>query len=281
MTTLLDQVLMPENIDKAWRRLRGDRSRWDCTTRRSDIDSHLLLHMYELTEQLKSGRYVPGSMRQFTIAKTNGKRRMLSALYLRDKLAQRAVLQVIEPIGEHCFDDDSFGYRPGRSVAQAIARSLERIDCGYDWLVDADIKQFFDSIPHKPLLKTMQQVIDDKRLIALMSAWLKQSCAHTPLFSDRRGIAQGAVLSPIQCNLYLNELDRYWRTTGIPFVRFADDFLLFTQSRRSAEKALSLTRTKLQDLKLEIHPEKTRIVQASRKVSFLGQELRPAKVHPT
>lgn len=281
MSTLLDQVLTPENIDKAWRRLRGDRSRWDCTTRRSDVDSHLLLHMYELTEQVRSGRYVPGSMRQFTIAKSNGKRRLLSALYLRDKLVQRAVLQVIEPIGEHCFDDDSFGYRPGRSVDMAIARSLERIDCGYDWLVDADIRQFFDSIPHKQLLKAMQKVVDDKQLIALMHAWLKQSCVHTPLFSERKGIAQGAVLSPIQCNVYLDILDRYWRKTGIPFVRFADDFLLFTQSRSSAEKALSLTRRKLNELRLEIHPEKTSIVKASRKVSFLGKKLRGARTHCT
>ena len=271
---MLDQVLSPSNLDMAWRRLSSDKSQWDSITSRKEMERHLLHHLYTLTDQVRERHYQPGSMRQFSIAKPNGSRRVLSALYLRDKLLQRAVLQVIEPMAEKEFDDDSYGYRPKRNVQMAITRALERVDCGMPWLVDADLEQFFDSIPHRPLVKILRRKIRNRGIEELMSAWLRQSVVSGNRFTERRGIAQGAVLSPIQCNYYLNELDLYWRKKGIPFVRFADDFLLFAPTKDSAKKALALTDKKLSELRIKLNFDKTSIVKASRQVEFLGQRLR-------
>lgn len=271
---LLEQVVSPDNMDKAWRRLYKDRSRWDRTTSRSEFERRSVFHLQTLVDQLRTETYRPGSVRQFRIAKDNGSKRLLSALYLRDKLAQRAVLQIIEQLGEACFDDDSFGYRPGRSVDMACSRAVERIDCGYPWLVDADLESFFDTIPHGLLLKAMGKLVPDRKLNRLFALWLKQSTLPLSFLSSRKGLAQGAVLSPFQCNVYLNLLDRFWRKNGIPFVRFADDFLLFAGTEKAAFRVLEMTNDKLTELKLAFNTEKTRVCRASRDVVFLGRQLR-------
>ena len=139
--------------------------------------------------------------------------------------------------------------------------------------MDADIKQFFDSIPHKQLRQVLQQHIGDKALLKLMDEWLKISAFPGNLFQAKRGIPQGGILSPIWCNLYLHQLDSYFLDNNIPFVRFADDFLLFTKSKQQAQQALKKTAVKVNKIGLELHPDKTRIIHSSKKIQYLGLTL--------
>jgi RNA-directed DNA polymerase len=281
MGKLLDQALSPACFGQAWKRLRNDKAPWRNGLSRTELENDLVFHLLELIAELRSGGYRTGPLRQFAVAKADGGRRVLSAFFLRDKLAQRAVLGVLEPIGERLFHQDSFGYRPGRNVEQALGRVRERVRCGLAWLVDADIARFFDNIPHRPLRKALAGQIPDRALLRLIDAWLDAGVSHAGLFAGRRGISQGAVISPFLCNLYLHQLDEALASHDIPFVRFADDFLLFAPDRPHAERALAFARQFLQTLGLELHSSKTRIAEAGPHVSFLGEPLPPPPAKPS
>lgn len=202
------------------------------------MEQNFVYHLTKLSQELGSGRYKPGSVRIFPVTKADGRKRIISALTLRDKLAQRAVLTVLNPIGENLFHQDSFGYRPGRSIDAVMARVNEHLRCGYLWLVDADIKSFFDEIPHAPLQKKLKKIVPDREVYNLLIKWLDIGAPRTGILARRRGIPQGGVLSPFFCNVYLTELDTYLTRNNLPFVRFADDFLVFTSSKQAAQEAL-------------------------------------------
>ena len=220
-----------------------------------------------------AGKYKPQSLRQFPLRKPDGRQRIISAQYLQDKLLQRALLIVLEPKAEAIFHDDSYAYRPKRSVAMAMRKVRERIKIGQDWLVDADISKFFDNIPHKILLKILRNFVQDQEAMTLIEKWLKAGAHHSSLLRTRRGISQGAILSPLFCNLYLHEFDTALTKANIPFVRFADDFLLFTNSQEQAQQAKDFAEKKLNKLGLEIHPQKTKIERSNSSMIFLGERL--------
>ncbi|MFP7753717.1 reverse transcriptase domain-containing protein [Thermodesulfobacteriota bacterium B35] len=272
-TPLLEQAMSPEILDQAWRRLRREHTPWSVTVSREALEYHLLAHILTCRQEVLAGRYRPQPIRQFSMDKAGGGRRILSAQYLRDKLVQRALLIVLEPEAERIFHPDSFAYRPGRSVDMALARVRERVRIGQSWLVDADIRRFFDSIPHRQLLPVLRDFVNDNRAIRLIEHWLAQGAHHTSLLRSRRGISQGAILSPLFCNIYLNTFDSRLARANIPFVRFADDFLLFADKRHRAETALAFAARELEKLGLRLHPEKTRIVRSSPQVIFLGKRL--------
>lgn len=277
MGKLLEKAMSPTLLDSAWRRLSTDKAIWAPSTSRAEMERNLVYHVLTLREEVLAGGYRPESLRHFTIAKADGKRRVLSALTLRDKLVQRAVLEAIEPLGEQFFHNDSFGYRPGRNVDQAVARARERIQCGLFWLVDADIKSFFDTIPHEPLFKIVKKLVPDREIVELMRRWLKESIPHQGILGPRRGLPQGGVLSPFLCNLYLHTFDQELSKNSIPFVRFADDFLLFAPTQKSAETAYEFARRQLEVLDLTLHPEKSRITKSGDHMIFLGQRLPPPR----
>ncbi len=271
--TLLERAMAPEVLDQAWRRLRREHTPWSVTVSRDALEHHLLAHILSCRQEVLDGSYRPQPVRQFTMKKASGGRRIISAQYLRDKLVQRALLIVLEPRAEQLFHPDSYAYRPGRSVAMALARVRERVRVGQAWLVDADIRSFFDSIPHRELLQVLKHFLRDRAAMALVERWLAQGAHHTSLLRSRRGISQGAILSPLFCNLYLDRFDRALEKENIPFVRFADDFLLFADRRARAEEALGFSVRELEKIGLQIHPEKTRIIRSGPAVRFLGEKL--------
>lgn len=273
MAELLDQALSPEVMNRAWRRLSTDKTVWLPGLPRWEMERHLLRHIMQLVDDVRAGRYRPAPIRQFTITKGDGKKRVLSALSLRDKLLQRAVLTVLEPMAEALFHNDSFGYRPRRNTDMAMQRVRERVECGLSWLVDADIQSFFDSIPHRELRKILRKTIPDRQILALTDQWLHESGSVQGFMGKRRGILQGAVISPLLCNLYLHQFDVALAKQNIPFVRFADDFLLFAPDKKHAEKAMQFCGKKLEELDLTLHPQKTAVVQSSKQLSFLGHRL--------
>ncbi len=271
--TLLEQAMSPEILDQSWRRLRGEHTPWNITTSREQLQQHLLRHILQCREEVLSGSYQPQPLRQFPIRKQDGGQRILSAQYLQDKLIQRALLTVLEPRAEALFHEDSYAYRPGRGVAMAIARTRERIRIGLDWLVDADITKLFDSIPHKPLIKQLGNFIKDRQAMHLIQKWIRHGAHKDSFLASPKGISQGAILSPLFCNLYLHGFDSALAKANIPFVRYADDFILFAGTRRQAENARLFADKTLQRLGLQLHPKKTRIARSGPHITFLGDKL--------
>jgi RNA-directed DNA polymerase len=155
----------------------------------------------------------------------------------------------------------------------ALRRARERIACGLHWLVDADIRSFFDSIPIKPLRARLKAFIKDRELMAPVDLWLDLGASHASFFSATRGIAQGAILSPLFCNLYLHEFDKALHAKKVPFVRYADDFLLFANDERGARRAHDYAAELLRRLDLDLNAEKTRITRSGPHVTFLGERL--------
>ncbi len=230
---------------------------------------------------IRRGTYRPAGMSQFTLRKANGGERVLSAGYPRDKLLQRAVAQVLDLEGERRFHHDRYGYRRGRGVSHALEPCAERIRCGLPWLVDADIRGFFDNIPHRPLLRLVRRELSDLGIEALVRQWLDAGAYGLGILAHRRGIPQGAAISPFLCNIYLHQLDAAWTAEGIPFVRYADDFLLFLPDAGTAQRAMDFTRRRLAALDLALHPDKSRVAHASESVIFLGQPVSvPKRLRP-
>ncbi|PWQ98148.1 reverse transcriptase domain-containing protein [Leucothrix pacifica] len=271
--SILQQAMSPEVLNLSWRRLKIEHTPWSPTVSRDLLQSHLLKYILESREQVLDGRYSPQSLRQFPLKKPDGRQRIISAQYLQDKLIQRAVLTVLEPRAEAMFHDDSYAYRPKRSVDMAMAKVRERIRIGQDWLVDADITSFFDNIPHRILIKILKQFVSDKQAMLLIEKWLKAGAHQSSLLGTRKGISQGAILSPLFCNLYLHQFDIALTRANIPFVRFADDFLLFTNSESNALRAKDFAEQRLNQLGLELHPLKTCVARSSPKLVFLGKKL--------
>lgn len=269
----INLAMAPDALDQAWRKIKKQHTPWSVTVSRDTLQQHLLAYTIACREDVLTGRYCPQPMRQFPMDKPGGGRRVISAQYLQDKLVQRALLLILEPEAEKIFHDDSYAYRPRRSVAMALTRVRERVRIGQSWLVDADIRSFFDSIPHKPLISVLKAFVKDGKTMELIEKWLAQGAHHTSLLRKRRGISQGAILSPLFCNLYLNRFDHQLTRKNIPFVRFADDFLLFADKQEKAEEALDFATKELEKLGLSIHPEKTQIIRSHPDVSFLGEKL--------
>lgn len=281
MTDRFEQVLSADVFDRAWRTLSTDHAVWELGLPRSEMERHLLRHMLQLRDDVRGRRYRPQPLRRFAIAKADGRQQVLSALCLRDKLLQKAVQIVLEPAAEQLFHHDSFAYRPRRNVDMALRRARERIGVGLHWLVDADIQSFFDSIPIKALRAKLKGFVADRHLMRLIDLWLDLGASHANFMAAPRGIAQGAILSPIFCNLYLHDFDQALAQRNIPFVRYADDFLLFAADRSQAEQARAYAAEVLADLQLQLHPDKTQVIASGPKVEFLGQRLPAFDPKPT
>ncbi len=271
--SLLQKAMSPDVMNTTWRRLRREHTPWSLTVSRDQLEQHLFKHILECREEVLSGNYKPLPLRQFPLPKPNGKVRILSAHYLKDKFVQRALLTVLEPRAEKIFHNDSYAYRPGRSVQLALKKVRERVRIGQSWLVDADIRSFFDSIPHKPLKKVLKSFIRDGETMKIIEMWLAQGAHHRSMLRSPRGICQGSILSPLFCNLYLHQFDMALSKANIPFVRFADDFLLFANTKKKALAALEFAEDKLKMLGLELHPEKTQVVLSNKNIRFLGEPL--------
>lgn len=217
-----------------------------------------------LAYELESGSYRPGPLRRLSVPKSSGGNRVLSIPCVIDRIAQRAAATVLSVALDPHFEDTSFAYRPGRSVAQAVARVDLLRRQGYHYVVDGDIRTYFDAVPHAPLLDKLTAHRIEPRLIDLVALWLDS-------FSDEaRGLAQGSPISPVLANLYLDALDESFEKGPVRIVRFADDFLLLTRRRPDAEGALEKARTLLAAHGLELHPSKTRIVPYEQALNFLG-----------
>lgn len=221
--------------------------------------------------RLRENTYQPQAVKRVWIEKPGSpEKRPLGIPVVRDRVVQGAIRAVIEPIFEHSFAEHSYGFRPGRGAQQAVARVEALLEAGYHWVVDADLKGYFDSIPQDRLMARIEEKISDGRVLGLIEAFLKQGVMESGKGwqPTERGTPQGAVLSPLLANLYLDPMDHEMARKGYEMIRYADDFILLCRTKEEAEAALEQVRNWVRSAGLTLHPEKTRLVDASQRGGF-------------
>lgn len=227
----------------------------------------------KLSQELRAGTYRPQAVRRVQIPKPGThEARPLGIPTVRDRVAQAAVVRVIEPIFERDFAEQSYGFRPGRGCKDAPRRVEALLKAGYVYVVDADLKSYFDTIPHDRLVKRLQGKIADGRLLGLIESYLKAGILEgLTEWTPEAGAPQGAVLSPLLSNIYLNPLDHLIADAGFEMVRYADDFVILCRTSAEAARALELVGHWTAENGLTLHPTKTKIVEARGEgFDFLG-----------
>lgn len=238
-----------------------------------------------LSEKLRTGTYTPQPIRRAHIPKPGtNETRPLGIPTVRDRVVQAAVVNVIEPIFERDFAEHSYGFRPGRGCKDALRRVSQLLKEGYVHVVDADLKGYFDSIPHDRLMSRVKERIADGRVLRLIGDFLKADILDDmKRWTPEQGAPQGAVLSPLLSNVYLDPLDHLMARHGIEMVRYADDFVILCKTAEDAARALELVKQWVAGNGLTLHPEKTRIVDSRTQsfdflgYTFQGQEHWPRK----
>lgn len=230
-------------------------------------------HVVRLAEQLRNGTYRPQAIRRVWIDKPGSReQRPLGIPTVRDRIVQAALRDVIEPIFERDFAGQSYGFRPGRGCKDALRRVDALLNEGYTIVVDVDLKSYFDTIPHEPLLDRIRSRISDRRVLSLIAAFLQQGVLEDMRhWTPETGSPQGAVISPLLSNIYLDPLDHLMAAAGYEMVRYADDFVILCRSHEEAEAALALVREWTAEAGLTLHPTKTKIADATTAgFGFLG-----------
>ena len=273
--SLIDKVHRPRTLESAWQQVL--RNRGAAGIDRVSVErfaGHLDRYLSELGQELESGRYRPLPVRRVEIPKPDGKLRPLGIPTVRDRVAQAAVKRVIEPIFEQLFAPTSYGFRPGRGCKDALREVDGLLQAGYTHVVDADLKGYFDSIPHARLKQKVAAHISDGRLLALLDGWIEQDVVQDlKRWKPTSGTPQGAVISPLLANLYLHDLDVKLAELGLSMVRYADDFVILCQSAEEASHALEVVRAWVAAEGLQLHPDKTHVGDcriAGQGFEFLG-----------
>jgi RNA-directed DNA polymerase len=274
---LIDKVYAPRNLRSAYGRVYGNQGAAGSDGQSLEgFAARLEVELGKLGAELSESRYQPHPVRRVYIDKMGSKeKRPLGIPAVRDRVVQTALRNVIEPIFEREFAPQSYGFRPGRGCKDALRRVDELLKAGYNYVVDADIQGYFDSIPHEKLMDLVRMRISDGRVLALLESYLTQGVMNElrEWEPTERGTPQGAVISPLLANLYLHPLDLLMQQSGREMVRYADDFILLCRSRSEAEEALRAIQQWIEAAGLRLHSEKTRLVdlhEAKAGFDFLG-----------
>lgn len=252
-------------------------------------------HLYPVWNRLSSGSYFPPAVKRVEIPKSDGGVRTLGIPTVKDRVAQMVITRELEAIVEPHFSDSSFGYRPNRSAHDAIEQA--RTNCWqYAWVIDMDIKGFFDTIDHGLMIRSLRHFTDSKHIILYAKRWLKapiQLKDGTQIQNTEMGTPQGGVISPLLANIFLHIVFDKWiekEFPDCPFERYADDIIIHVKNEPYARKVLRAARERFEECKLELHPDKTRLVYCNRKgrrkkrevksqqFDFLGYTFRPRKL---
>jgi len=271
--SLYDKVYAPKNLQAAWEKVEANGGAAGCDGQTvAQFAANAEANLVALHEQLRTKQYRPRPVKRVEIPKDGGGVRPLGIPCVRDRIVQQAVLQVLQPIFEPLFSERSHGFRPARGTRTALEVVDRAVQAGYEWIVDADIERFFDTVDHDLLNRQLNTVIADGSVLNLIQAFLKSGVlvGGSEIAATEVGTPQGGPLSPLLANVYLHPLDQALEAGGFGLVRYADDFVIFTRSRERAEQALGVVRTTLERLRLRLHPEKTRVVRLDPGFDFLG-----------
>ena len=269
---LLEKVLSKDNLNKAYKQVYQNKgaSGIDGVTV-EELYSYIKEHKEEILEKIRNRKYKPHPVRRVYIPKENGKLRKLGIPSVIDRVLQQAIVQVLTPIYEEQFSNSSYGFRPGRSCAQAVVKALELFNDGYDWVVDIDLQSFFDEVNQDKLIGIIRRTIKDGNLVSLIRKFLQSGVMKKGVIQEtKKGTPQGGNLSPLLSNIMLNELDKELEARGLNFVRYADDCLIMVKSEKAANRVMeSITTFITKKLGLKVNVEKSKIARPN-EIKYLG-----------
>jgi RNA-directed DNA polymerase len=276
--SLVDKVYQRKNLELAWEKVRQNRGAGGVDGQSiEEFEQGLEGHLDRLHDELKRNTYRPQPVREKLIPKAGqpGKYRKLGIPTIYDRVCQQAILNRLGPIFEPLFDEANFGYRPGRSSKDALRKLWRELDGGGEWIVDADLRDFFGSAEHEKLMTLVAQRIADGRVLGLIESMLKAGCmTEGQKLPTERGTPQGGVISPLLSNILLTPFDREMRRRGYQLTRYADDWVVTCRSLAEAKAALAAARQVLEKLGVELHSEKTRIIHIREGFEFLGYKIK-------
>jgi len=257
----LENLLEAHNMRRAWKAVKANAGAAGVDGR--DIEqtqAHLKVHWAGIADKLRVGQYRPGAIREVVIPKASGGTRVLGIPNVQDRLIQQAILQQLTPVFDPGMSTHSYGFRPGRSAHVALDAARAYVAAGKTWVVDIDLKNFFDQINHDKLMHAVSRKVRDKRLLKLIGAYLRapMRAADGSQRARSRGTPQGGPLSPLLANIYLHSLDEELAKRGVAFVRYADDIAIFAASERAAQRILASVMKWIEgELKLEVNRAKS------------------------
>ena len=281
---LMDMVCQPRNLQSAFKRVKANHG--SAGADGTSIDNYkqcIEQNLGNLSARIMAGRYIPQVVKRIWIPKTGSPgKRALGIPTVEDRVAQTALRNVIAPIFEQDFSSYSYGYRPRRGVKDALKRVEQLLADGLGWVLDADVKSYFDTIPHEGLMELVKTKIGDEGVLFLIQAYLNQEVTDgVRKWKQKTGTPQGGVVSPLLSNIYLNPLDHKMEKLGYEMVRYADDFIVLCRSEGEAQRALEEVRDWMVKAGLQLHPEKTRIVDACKEgFEFLGYHFENGRKWP-
>ena len=283
--SLMDKVCALPNLRQAFARVKAKQGAAgvDHVTV-TEFEPHLEANLEKLARSLREGSYGPQAIRRHWIRKLGSQeKRPLGIPTVRDRVVQTALRAVLEPIFERDFAAHSYGFRPNRGCKDALRRVDGLLAKGYPWIVDADLKSYFDTIPHSHLLARVKEKIADGRVLELLKVFLTQKVMETAEgWAPEEGTPQGAVVSPLLSNIYLDPLDPQMAQPGYEMIRYAADFVLLCRSEAEARAALAEVQVWTASAGLTLHPTKTRIVHATQigGFDFLGYHFEAGRKWP-
>ncbi|MBR0600313.1 group II intron reverse transcriptase/maturase [Clostridiales bacterium BAD-6] len=269
---LLEKILDRDNMNKAFKKVKSNKGKHGIDGMTVD---ELLPFLRENGDRMKQaimeGTYSPKPVRRVEIPKPDGGIRLLGIPTVLDRVIQQAIAQVLSPIYEREFSDNSYGFRPERDAHQAIRKCKEYIDAGYKWTVDIDIAKYFDTVNHDKLMRILSKTIKDGRVLSLIRKYLQSGVMINGVVIDtEEGTPQGGNISPLLSNIMLNELDKELTKRGLKFCRYADDCNIYVKSRKAAERVMaSITKFLEEEFKLKVNKDKS-AVDRPWKLKFLG-----------
>lgn len=276
--SLVDKVYKRKDLELAWEKVRRNKGSGGVDGQSLEEFKELLdEHLDRLHEELRTDTYMPQPVRQHLIPKAGqpGKYRALGIPTIFDRVCQQALLNRLEPIFEPVFDDANFGYRKGRSTKDALGKIWKEVKDGHEWIVDADLRDFFGSVDHEKLMTLVNRQISDSRVLGLIRRMLTAGClAGGKVLPTEQGTPQGGVVSPLLSNVLLTPFDREMRRKGYRLTRYADDWVVTCKTKTEAKAALAAATRILSKLGVTLHSEKTRIVHVRHGFEFLGFKIK-------
>ena len=269
---LLEKILSKDNMNLAYKRVKANKGASGIDNMQVDeLLQYLKENGNQLKEDIRKGKYNPKAVRRVEIPKADGSKRKLGIPTVVDRVIQQAIAQQISEIYEPIFSENSYGFRPNRSCHDAILKAKEIMNNGYKWVVDLDLEKFFDTVNQDLLISIIRRTINEDKVVSLIRKYLQAGVLVKGVFEKtEKGTPQGGNISPILSNIMLNELDKELEARGLQFVRYADDCVIFTKSRKSAERVMnSMTRFIETKLRLKVNKEKSKVDRPWR-IKYLG-----------